>query len=113
MLIGCDVATVSGEIQRRVRLTVFTVAIGKLANEVGSYLRFAQASRRLRHTEREDRRTCPVSANLSSGGKPLVTSKTFIASSYAFLYTSKSLAELIRIRDSDQTGLRNHDIRSS
>src|SRR5229473_7904318 len=71
-----------------------------LLTKWASYLRFAQASRRLRQTEREDRRTCPVSANLSSGGKPLVTSKTFIASSYAFLYTSKSLAELIRIRDS-------------
>ena len=66
-----------------------------LDTKCASYLRFAQASRRFRHTEREERRICPVSANRSSVGNRALDWNTRIASAYAFLYTIKSLADSI------------------
>lgn len=50
-----------------------------------SYLLFAQASRRLRHTEREERRIWLVSAYLSSEGKVFDSSNISIDSMNAFL----------------------------
>src|SRR6476469_9158811 len=67
-----------------------------LLMKCASYRRFAQASRKFRQTDRDERRICVVSANLSSGGKRLLISKIIIASSCASLYTANSLAELTR-----------------
>lgn len=52
-----------------------------LLMKCASYLRLAQASRKLMQTEREDRRIWLVNANLSSGGNLFVISNTRIASS--------------------------------
>src|SRR5262245_37271512 len=56
-----------------------------LLMKCATYRRFAQASRKFRQTDRDERRICVVSANLSSGGKRLLISKIIIASSYASL----------------------------
>src|SRR5207248_10469839 len=61
-----------------------------------SYRSFAQACRRLRQTDRNERRIWLVRANFSSVGNRFDNSKIFIASSYAALYTAKSFAEFIR-----------------
>src|SRR5437016_7925647 len=50
-----------------------------LLMKCASYLRFAHASRRFRHTDREDRRIWPVNANLSSVGNFRLSSNTRIA----------------------------------
>src|SRR6266480_4194263 len=67
-----------------------------LLTKCASYRRFAQASRRLRQTDRDERRIWLVRANFSSVGNRFDDSKTFIASSYAVLYTAKSFAGFIR-----------------
>ena len=66
-----------------------------LETKCASYRRLAQASRKLRQTEREERRICPVRANLSSAGNCRLNSYTRIARAYAFLYTINSLADSI------------------
>ncbi len=59
-----------------------------------SYRRFAQASRRFRQTDLEERLDCVVNANRSSGGKVFVISKISIAFANAFWYTTRSFADL-------------------
>ncbi len=66
-----------------------------LETKCASYRRFAQASRKFRQTEREERRICPVRANLSSAGNCRLNSYTRIARAYAFLHTINSLADSI------------------
>jgi len=114
MLIECDLATVSGEVQRGVRLTIFTVAIGKLANEVGFISSLCPSLTQVETYGTRRPTNLPCKRRSLFRWEALAhPSKTFLASSYAFLYTSKSLAQLIRIRDSDQAGARIYDIRSS
>lgn len=66
-----------------------------LETKCASYRRLAQASRRLRQTERDERRICPVRAKRSSVGNCLLNWNTRIASAYAFLYKINSLADSI------------------
>ena len=60
------------------------IMLGKALPVFQVYLRLAHASRRFRHTERDDRRICEVRANLSSIGNRFDTSNTAIANSKAF-----------------------------
>jgi len=57
MVLGTDVATVSGEIEGRFWFAIFSIAVGALANE----MRFVPAlgpslTRKFKHTERDDLR---------------------------------------------------------
>jgi len=44
-------------------------------------------------TDRDERRTCPVMAYRSSGGKHLLISKMSMARRYALMYTVSSLTD--------------------
>ena len=78
VLLGSDVATSSGKVQRGVGFVVFAVAISQpfdrlrtgLLVKCASYRRFAQASRRFRHTDRDERRIWPVRRNNASAAAP-------------------------------------------
>jgi hypothetical protein len=50
-------------------------------------------------TDRDERRTCPVRAYLSSTGKRLLNSKMSIDSRYALVYTVSSLTDFALMLD--------------